>query len=284
MQLEELSVRTPTNESPVNTDILCGVQIEGYESPISRETPQTCISPASNLETVIEIHHTPDSIDNDNRTDSRCSLSCQSSCSCDSKSTSEPCAGGESCCETNDEDCPECAHQIVITCDCVNECDEADNEDNDDETNAEAGVDYDYELDLLLRGDELDPSNRANAEAHLRPMLPRVLNLSTSKTSLRSNGEDRLKTTPIERPRSITPINVNTFEAYIHQFEANSSRAQCDKLTITLPGNQYCFIISDFAIYFQFIFPLLPKTNRYSIFESKSFLSQKQSFHMARVL
>ena len=149
----------------------------------------------------------------------------------------------EVCCKSASE-CTECldCDRIVITCDCVDDTDffnPADNEDNDDPDNDSNQSSYDsFELQSLLKCDELDPKNRVPEETSPKLTLD-LKRLNANKLNLKSSTE-KLKTSPIDRPRSITPININSFEAYLNQPQAiDSNSSKCDKLTITLPGKTW---------------------------------------------
>lgn len=153
----------------------------------------------------------------------------------------------EKCCTTTDyeTECAECAacDRIIITCaDCADDTDcfnPADNEDNDEPGSSSNQSSYDsFELQSLLKGDQLDPTNQTPEVAAQSQPPKLTLNLEkTSKLNLKLSSE-KLKTSPIDRPRSITPININSFEAYLANQPPSISlnNSECDKLTITLPG------------------------------------------------
>lgn len=155
----------------------------------------------------------------------------------DAESRSDSCCSLENgqCCQT-ETDCAEClqCQRISVTCHCDNDtdcCNAADNEDNDEETERNF-VSDDCELECLLTGDELEQNSHLKIDSPMRAIG--VFTSGTSKLNMHLSTE-RLKTSPIERPHSITPINVNSFEAYIKQATPDSVD-HCDRLTIKLPG------------------------------------------------
>lgn len=158
--------------------------------------------------------------------------------------------GSETEAEASCEEC-ERLEKSLPPCSCDElDTDAADNEDNDEEPEDEQQMttteDTD-ELESLLTGDELELNSvhlltgdnepyRKDLHHHHLPPIPLLSCPSGSSpaASLKLSTE-RLKTSPIERPHSITPVNVSSFEAYIKCPPAENI-SDCDRLTITIPG------------------------------------------------
>lgn len=179
------------------------------------------------------------------------------------------------------EECERIERSLALAPPAPCSCDEldtdaADNEDNDEDQPEDqqgsrhqdmTASDTD-ELESLLTGDELELNSAANAELQLPftatdhhqqlpprntsqlPLLSCPAASSESESgqlsSPKLSGSERLKTSPIERPRSITPVNVSSFEAYI-KCPPTENVSDCDRLTVTIPGKfglVFCSLLS----------------------------------------
>lgn len=155
----------------------------------------------------------------------------------------------------SDRDEKACCERIVITdcSDChqqyrdddessTNGTDIEDNGDEDDD--ARVKETFEYELDSLLKCDEL--SNSVDDQGDLPLASPEVAPSSSRKfssSSITNNAarRDLMPLPRVDRPTSISPvINIGSFQEYIDKMSPASGKcvsvSPCDKLTITLPG------------------------------------------------
>lgn len=146
------------------------------------------------------------------------------------------------CCSETEPECVDCRRcerlEKSRPCSCELDtdcCNAADNEDNDEETERPLAILDEGELECLLTGDELEQNSHLPVEGTL-PTIP-VFNFPNDsfKANFKMNT-DILKTSPIDRPRSITPINMNSFESYISQCSPAENVPDSNRLTIKIPG------------------------------------------------
>ncbi|KAI2805728.1 hypothetical protein BLOT_004730 [Blomia tropicalis] len=142
------------------------------------------------------------------------------------------------CCYETETDCAECkaTETIKITCECVDtDCCNGSAEDNEDESVEHVLASEDCELEYLLTGDELEHNLNANLDISSYKPNQTISNV-TNKINLKVSMPEILKTLSIERPHSITPVNIDSFEAYLNQSLTPESKPNYDRLTITIPG------------------------------------------------
>lgn len=168
------------------------------------------------------------------------------------------------CCYETETDCAECkaTETIKITCECVDtDCCNGSAEDNEDESVEHVLASEDCELEYLLTGDELEHNLNANLDISSYKPNQTISNV-TNKINLKVSMPEMLKTSSIERPHSITPVNIDSFEAYLNQSLTPESKPNYDRLTITIPGN---YIHSQLSILISILDRMLLQVYRHLV-------------------